>query len=147
MLADFIAKFTSFSEEVSVAPLGKPLQVYVDDSFCQASEGVGEHLVTEHLEEQNYAIKLTFKVTNNDTEYEALLASMTVTRLLGAEEIEVKADSQIIVSHVLGQFAMKRKRLKNYLQLVCNKPNRLKKTGAICRERRKAKKLSLARLQ
>ncbi|XP_041004056.1 uncharacterized protein LOC121249413 [Juglans microcarpa x Juglans regia] len=43
---------------------------------------------------------------------------MTVARLLGTEEIEVRANSQVVVSQVLGQFPMKGERLKKYLQLI-----------------------------
>ncbi|KAF5463927.1 hypothetical protein F2P56_014050 [Juglans regia] len=67
-------------------------------------------------EEHNYAIKLGFKTTNNKAEYEALLARMIVARSLGATEVEVRANSQVVVSQVTGQFAIKGEKLKKYLQ-------------------------------
>ncbi|XP_040999461.1 uncharacterized protein LOC121245376 [Juglans microcarpa x Juglans regia] len=46
---------------------------------------------------------------------------MSVGQLLRAEEIEVRAGSQVVVSQVLGQFTMKGEKLKKYLQIICNK--------------------------
>lgn len=44
---------------------------------------------------------------------------MSVTLLLGAKEVEVRADSQVVVSQVLGQYATNGEKLKKYLQLIC----------------------------
>lgn len=41
-----------------------------------------------------------------------------MARALGKTTIGVKADSQIIVSQVQGEFNMKGKKLKKYLQLI-----------------------------
>lgn len=40
---------------------------------------------------------LAFKVTNNEAEYEALLAGLTIAISLGATKVEVKADSQVVI--------------------------------------------------
>ncbi|XP_041025415.1 14.7 kDa ribonuclease H-like protein [Juglans microcarpa x Juglans regia] len=80
--------------------------------------GVGVHIVTESGEELNYEIKLSFKDTNNEAEYEALLEGLTVARSLGATEVEKRADSQVVVSQVTGRFATKGEKLKKYLQQV-----------------------------
>lgn len=45
-------------------------------------------------------IKLAFETTNNEAEYEALLVGLEVAELLGAIEVEVKADSQVVVNQV-----------------------------------------------
>lgn len=54
------------------------------------------HKDIEHRE--NYAIKLTFKVTNNEGEYEALLVGMSMARPLGATKIRMKKNFQMVVS-------------------------------------------------
>lgn len=78
------------------------------------------HIVTEHKEKHNYVVKLAFKATKNKAEYEALLAKMSVARLLGAKEIKSKG------------------RLPS-----CRQPG----TGTVYHERRKAQKVSPTRLQ
>lgn len=42
--------------------------------------------------EHDYAIKLVFKTTNNEAEYEALFFGMTKAKFLGVEKVVVRAD-------------------------------------------------------
>lgn len=76
------------------------------------------HIITNKDEEHDYAIKLTFKIANNEVEYELLFLDMTIAKSLGAEEVEVKVDSQVVVNQVRGEFTMKSEKLKKYLTLI-----------------------------
>ncbi|XP_040998180.1 uncharacterized protein LOC121244225 [Juglans microcarpa x Juglans regia] len=118
VLVDFVAEFSNFPEDVIVAPQGKSWQVYLNGSSCRTGGKAGVHIVTSSGERFDYALKLGFKVTNNEAEYEALLLGLTISRSLGATEVKVKADSQIVVGHVTGQFLTKGENLKRYLQRV-----------------------------
>lgn len=55
--------------------------------------GVGVHIVSDEGVEYDYAIRMAFKTSNNEVEYEALLARLIVATSLGAEEIKASADS------------------------------------------------------
>lgn len=79
------------------------------------------HIVSDVGEEYNYAIILAFKTTNNEVEYEVLLAGLTVTKSLEANEIKVKANSQVVVNQVWGEVITKSEKLKKYLMLVGDK--------------------------
>ena len=50
--------------------------VYVDGSSAPKSAGASILLVGSDKEEFKYSIKFTFPITNNATEYEALLAGL-----------------------------------------------------------------------
>ena len=50
------------------------------------------------------AIRLDFKETNNQAEYKALLASLSVCIALRAYEIEIFSDSQVVVNQVLDEY-------------------------------------------
>lgn len=102
ILADFVVEFSNFPEEIVTLPLGRPWQVYVDGSSCRTGGGAGIHIVTESGEQLDYAVKLGFKVTNNEAKYEVLLSGLTIARSLGATKVEVKANSQIVVGQVNG---------------------------------------------
>ena len=45
-----------------------------------------------------HSFKLGFKVSNNEIEYEALLAMLRVVSDLGAKEVEVDSDSRLVVN-------------------------------------------------
>jgi ribonuclease HI len=45
---------------------------------------------------------LNFVTTNNEAEYEAVLAGLSIAREMGAKNVEVRSDSQVVVNHVQG---------------------------------------------
>ncbi|XP_075654888.1 uncharacterized protein LOC142625065 [Castanea sativa] len=62
--------------------------------------------------------RLGFRASNNEAEYEALLAGLRVVMDLGAKEVEVYSDSFLVVSQVQGNFEAKDPRMIEYLQLA-----------------------------
>ena len=65
-----------------------------------------------------YAPRFDFKASNNESEYEALIAGMAIARRLGAESIKIFSDSQLIVNQVLGNSEVKEEPLKKYVAKV-----------------------------
>ncbi|XP_041020616.1 uncharacterized protein LOC121262251 [Juglans microcarpa x Juglans regia] len=104
IIADFVAKFSNFKEEVQIPPEKNPWQVYVDGLAYRAGGGVGVYIVTSKGKESYHIVQLEFKVTNNEAEYQAVLARLAITRVLGGEEIEMKADSQVVVGQITGEY-------------------------------------------
>jgi ribonuclease HI len=52
-------------------------------------------------------LRLEFRTTNNEAEYEAIIAGLRLALELGAESVEVQSDSQVIVGHIRGEFEAK----------------------------------------
>jgi ribonuclease HI len=92
--------------------------VYVDGSSTKKNGGAGIVLITPDGEELNGSFGLKFRTTNNEAEYEAVIASLRLALKLGAESVEVWSDSQVIVGHIQGEFEAKRERMKKYLVKV-----------------------------
>lgn len=61
-------------------------------------------------------MRLEFKTTNNEAKYEVLLARLAMVEPLGAKEVDVKVDSQVVVNQVIGEYLTKGEKLKKYLQ-------------------------------
>lgn len=51
-------------------------------------------------------------VTNNQAEYQALLAGLRKARQLGAKSVTVRSDSQLLVRQFLGEYRVKDAKLK-----------------------------------
>ena len=49
-----------------------------------------------------YAIRIRFKATNNEAEYESLFAGLRVATKLGVESLNAFSDSQLVVNQVQG---------------------------------------------
>lgn len=72
-------------------------------------------------EEHHYMINLAFKTTNNKEEYEVVLAEFTVAKALGAKEVDIRANSLMVINQLIQKYAVKTEKLKKYLQLVWEK--------------------------
>ena len=63
-----------------------------------------------------YAIHFQFKASNNEAEYEALLAGLDIARKLGAENLKIHCDSLLIVNQVKGEYQAKEENMAAYLE-------------------------------
>ncbi|PKA46004.1 hypothetical protein AXF42_Ash019765 [Apostasia shenzhenica] len=64
------------------------------------------------------AVTLQFKATNNQVEYEALIAGLNFALSMVVKHIQVLSDSQLVVNQVNRIFETKDEVLKKYLQLA-----------------------------
>uniref|UniRef100_A0A2N9FT66 Uncharacterized protein n=1 Tax=Fagus sylvatica TaxID=28930 RepID=A0A2N9FT66_FAGSY len=72
----------------------------------------------EPTEDVEQTSKWTYPTTNNEAEYEALLVGLKTAKILGATELDVRSDSQLVVGQVNGDYEAKEGRMQQYLQLV-----------------------------
>jgi ribonuclease HI len=75
-------------------------------------------LVTLEGEELNGSLRMEFRTTNNEAEYEAVITGLGLALELGVDSVEVQSDSQVIVGHVRGEFEAKGEKMKKYLKKV-----------------------------
>ena len=66
------------------------------------------------------SLRLGFLATNNEVEYEALLAAVAMVRQLGGEVVELYFDSRLVVGQVNGDFEAQDERMQGYLAKVQN---------------------------
>ncbi|XP_027182223.1 uncharacterized protein LOC113780640 [Coffea eugenioides] len=122
-LADFLAELTftegreptSAAAEVSNSHLWT---LYVDGSSNGDGSGAGLLLEDPQGEVFSYALRFDFPATNNEAEYEALIAGLQLARRLGAQQIHVRSDSQLVVCQVLGEYEAKDETMQRYLSKV-----------------------------
>lgn len=74
--------------------------------------GIGFVLVSDAGEERAAAGRFLGEATNNVAEYEALLAGLRAARALGVEELLVRADSELVVKQMRGEYRVKHPNLK-----------------------------------
>ena len=125
-LADFIAEFTIKDDE----PKEGEEQIsrwmaHIDGSSTKNAGGIG--VILESLEGDiiKWAICLQYATTNNEAEYEALLIRLKLAKALGATELDICSDSQLIVGQVNGNYETKEERMQQYLELVWHQISQL----------------------
>ena len=71
-----------------------------------------------HNDVLKYGVQLQLPATNNEAEYEAILASLRVARALGVRNLRLKTNSKLIVRQITNKYEVKEERMKKYLQLT-----------------------------
>ncbi|KAK0603822.1 hypothetical protein LWI29_009058 [Acer saccharum] len=104
-ISDFIAEFTEPDAEVRRIMEDEQTnkfqwKLHVDGSSNTHGSGAGIVITTPEGDAVECAMRFDFKATNNQAEYEALLASLRVCIALGADKLEIYSDSQVVVNQI-----------------------------------------------
>ena len=91
-------------------------------------------------------IHLDFPTTNNEAEYETLVAGLDLIRATGATSVVIYCDSQVITNQVNGDYECKGERMKRYLDQVKRRVNDLKAKSSRSPEERISKPTAWPRL-
>ena len=117
-MADFIAEYT---QSKGKGAEGLELwSIHTDGSSNQHAEGVGVVIQTPEGDKIECMIRLDFPTTNNEAEYEALVAGLDLAKAAGAENMIIHCDSQVITSQINGDYECRNERMKKYLEEVKN---------------------------
>ena len=73
-------------------------KLFVDESSNQHDCGAGLVLQTPSSKQMEYAIRMEFKATNNEAEYENLLVRLRVATELEVDSPDAFSDSQLVVN-------------------------------------------------
>ena len=63
-------------------------------------------------------IRLDFPTTNNEAEYETLVAGLDLAKAVGATSVVIYCNSQVITNQINGDYECKGERMKLYLDQV-----------------------------
>ncbi|XP_058751691.1 uncharacterized protein LOC131624793 [Vicia villosa] len=110
-LADFVVELSTpgSSEDIPGWVL------HVDGSSNLKGSGAGIVLEGPRDFILEYSLCFKFKASNNQAEYEALIAGMRLAEEVGVTHLTVKTDSQLVASQVKGEYQTKYDSLPKYL--------------------------------
>ena len=97
--------------------------VNVDGASRQTGAGIGLQLTSLTGERIEQAVQLGFNTTNNESEYEAMIAGLELALAIGADNLSVQSDSQLVVRQVNAEFESRDRRMEKYASLVKQKLN------------------------
>ncbi|XP_066365089.1 uncharacterized protein [Miscanthus floridulus] len=75
--------------------------MYFDGSVMGPGSGARVVLISPDRSKLCYAIRLHFSASNNTTEYEALISGLRIAIELGAMQLYVHGDSELVVDQVM----------------------------------------------
>nr|GFC48224.1 reverse transcriptase domain-containing protein [Tanacetum cinerariifolium] len=77
----------------SIKNLVLALTLFIDGSSCLEGSGAGLILTNPEGIEFIYALRFEFVASNNEAEYEALIAGLHIAEQMGVQKLEAKIDS------------------------------------------------------
>ena len=112
ILADFIMEFTpTESTEATQLTLDLPIcRLSVDGAANAQGSGVGLILTSPDGIDVEYALSFSFQASNNEVEYEAVIAGLNLAHSMEADQLEVSSDSQVLVKHIEDSYEAKGRR-------------------------------------
>ena len=116
VVADFILEFTH--DEDKGAEESLQWSVHTDGSSNRQVGGAGVVLLSPEGDIVECVIRLDFPTINNESEHEALVASLDLARATRVTSVVIYCDSQVITNQVNGDYECKGGRMKRYLDQV-----------------------------
>nr|GEW32744.1 reverse transcriptase domain-containing protein [Tanacetum cinerariifolium] len=121
-IADFIVKrlkddslVTSIEVEEE---LPDPWTLFTDGSSCVDGFGASLILTNPKGTKFTYALRFRFDSTNNDDEYEALIAGLRIAEQMGIKNLQTNVDLRLVANQVNGSYIAKESSMIQYLEKV-----------------------------
>ncbi|XP_021985818.1 uncharacterized protein LOC110882015 [Helianthus annuus] len=117
-VADFLTEVPT-GESIKGQPiLPKVWNLYTDGASSKEGSGAGLILIDPEGIEYTYALRFEFKTSNNEAEYEALLAGLQTAAKAGATSVLAHVDSLLVANQVSGEYEAREDNMVRYLQQV-----------------------------
>ena len=120
VLADFVMEFASaeLARDAQAATDLSTWKLSVDGASNAQGSGAGLILTSPEGIDIEYALRFGFHTSNNEAEYEAVIAGLDLAHSLEVDQLEVYSDSQLVVRQIEDTYEAKSERMILYLQKV-----------------------------
>ena len=99
VLADFVVEHSPRNEMEKICHMDcRSWRVFVDGASSAMGAGTEIVIITPKGIRSKHSFRLGFRASNNEAEYEALLAGLRAILDMGAREVEIYSDSRLVVS-------------------------------------------------
>ena len=120
ILADFIMELTpTASTEATQLTLDLPIwRLSVDGAANAQGSGASLILTSPDGIDVEYALRFGFQASNNEAEYEAVIAGLNLAHSMEANQLEVSSDSQLVAKQIEDLYEAREEKMILYLKKV-----------------------------
>ncbi|XP_072090480.1 uncharacterized protein [Arachis hypogaea] len=93
-----------------------PERALAVEEQVQTGSGAGIIPVDKRGTQIEVSLKFEFPASNNQAEYEALIAGLKLAEEVGATKVVIYSDSQVVTSQINGEYQAKDSNIKRYLE-------------------------------
>ena len=90
----------------------------VDGAANAPGSGAGLILTSSDGIDVEYALRFGFQASNNEAEYEVVIAGLNLAHSIEADQLEVCSDSQLVVKQIKDDYEAKGEKMIRYLKKV-----------------------------
>lgn len=98
--------------------LAQTWTLFIDGSLKQDGSGVGIVLKSLEVIILEKAVRLDFPVSNNESEYEALIVGLKKAKLLSIEDLLIHCDSQLVANQLIKEYVARNQSIEAYMRLA-----------------------------
>ena len=120
ILADFIVEFAlAHSTEATQLAPDLPIWRLSIDGAANAQGSSAELILTspDGIDEE-YTLRFGFQASNNEAEYEAVIAGLNLVHFMEVDQLEVSSDSQLVVKQIEDSYEARGEKMILYLKKV-----------------------------
>ncbi|KAF8053092.1 hypothetical protein N665_1464s0002 [Sinapis alba] len=117
VLADFLIELSPELEQDVILPSTNWI-LHVDGSSTIKGSGAGVQLQSPTGELIRQSFSFGFATSNNETEYESLIAGLRLAKAVKAKRLSAYFDSQLVTSQFSSEYDARNKHMDAYLKLV-----------------------------
>nr|GEU70490.1 reverse transcriptase domain-containing protein [Tanacetum cinerariifolium] len=115
ILADFLVEMPGDVSQAAPAAVTQkePWTLFTNGSSCVDESRAGLILTNPEGVEFTYALRFQFTASNNEAEYEELIADLRIAARMGVKNVQVNVDSKLVANQVLGTYVAKEDNMIN----------------------------------
>ena len=120
VLADFVMEFTpaELIADTQATPDLSIWKLFVDGAANAQGSGAGLILTSPEGIDIEYALRFGFQASNNEAEYEVIIAGLNLAHSMEVNQLEVCSDSQLVVKQIEDTYEAKGEKMILYLKKV-----------------------------
>ena len=120
VLADFVIEFTTaeLAEDTRATPDLPIWKLLVDEATNAQGSCAGLILTSLEGIDIEYALRFVFRASNNEAEYEAIIAGLNLAYSMEVDQLEVCNDSQLVVKQIEDTYEAIGEKMILYLKKV-----------------------------
>ncbi|XP_073049605.1 uncharacterized protein [Primulina eburnea] len=109
---------SNFITEIIVPDIRGIWRIFVDGASGKDGSGVGVLLISPTEKKIQLAVRLDFRASNNEAEYEAVIIGIKAARDAGATRVIIYTDSQLVAQQVKGAYEAREGKFVKYLTII-----------------------------
>ncbi|XP_057447311.1 uncharacterized protein LOC130739096 [Lotus japonicus] len=113
VIADFLVDHSGSKEQETVVTW-KPSEMYFDGSRHKKGTGIGILIISPQGSPTKIKFGIEGECSNNEAEYEALLIGLETALSLGAKELVIRGDSELVIKQLTGEYQCISENLMKY---------------------------------